>query len=194
MVILMLDFLVDEYMESVVAQLGERDIVSLQQIIKALCQSPDIDLSGDSELPKSDNQLTSLSSGTDYERSPDQPRDGSPRLLAAVSDAIGTYVRAMVRYPRIQNASLADRCSLKAELEIFLLSHIDQIQDNHRFRGQHSCSLDVVKRFQNPRTNHYVWSHTTAANHTSCAISLAFYICRLSWNSSRGGDVFHASH
>lgn len=180
MVILMLDFLVDEYMESVVAQLGERDIVSLQQIIKALCQSPDIDLSGDSALPRSDNQLTSLSSGTDYERSPDQPRNGNPRLLAAVSDVIGTYVRAMVRYPRIQNASLADRCSLKAELEIFLLSHIDQIQDNHRFRGQHSCSLDVVKRFQNPRTNHYVWSHTTAANHTSCAISLAFYICRLS--------------
>ena len=194
MVILMLDSLVDEYMESSVTQLGERDIVSLQQIIKALCQSPDIDLSGDSALPKSDNQLTSLSSGTDYERSPDQPRNGNPRLLAAVSDVIGTYVRAMVTYPRIQNASLADRCSLKAELEIFLLSHIDQIQDNHRFRGQHSYSLDVVKRFQNPRTNHYVWSHTTAVNHTSCAISLAFYICRLSWNSSRGGDVFHASH
>nr|ANM86663.1 putative ent-kaurene synthase [Cladonia uncialis subsp. uncialis] len=194
MVILMLDFLVDEYMESVVAQLGERDIVSLQQIIRALCRNPDIDLSRESALPHTDSQLTTPSSGLEYGLSPSQPRNGYSEPLAAVSDVISTYVRAMVRYPRIQNASLADRCSLKAELEIFLLSHIDQIQDNHHFRGQDSCSLDVVKRSQNPRTNHYGWSHTTAANHTSCAVSLAFYTCRLSWNSSSGGDVFYTSH
>ena len=194
MVILMLDFLVDEYLESVVAQLGEIDIVSLQQIIKALCRNPDIDLPGESALPQPDGQLTTLGNGTGYGMSPEQPRNGYPEPLAAVSDVISTYVRAMVRYPRIQDASLADRCSLKAELEIFLLSHIDQIKDNHRFRRQDSRSLNAVKRFQNPRTNHYVWSHTTAANHTSCAVSLAFYTCRLSWNSSRGGDLFYTSH
>ena len=194
MEILMLDFLVDEYMESVVAQLGERDIVSLKQSIRDLCRNPDIDLSGNSALLHSDIEPTSLSSGTEYDRSPEQPRNGYPKPLPAVSDVISTYVRAMVRHPRIQNSSSADRCSLKTELEIFLLSHVDQIQDNQRFRGQDTCSPEVVKRFQSPRTNHYVWSHNTAANHTSCAVSLAFYTCRLSWSSPRGGDVFNTSH
>ncbi len=194
MVISMLDFLVDEYMESVVAQLRESDIMSLQQIIRTLCRKPDIDSSEESAPPHQDSHLTSFSSGTENEISPGQPRNGYSEPLAAVSDVISTYVRAMAGYPRIQNASLADQRWLKAELETFLLSHIDQVQDNHRFRRQGYCSLDAVKRFQNPRTNHYVWSHTTAANHTSCAVSLAFYTCRLSWNSTRGVDVFYTSY
>lgn len=194
MVMTMLDFLVDEYMESVVAQLRENDTMSLQQIVRTLCLRPGTGSLGDSALPQQDSTLTSYSRGTRNEPSPGQPSNGYPGPLAAVCDVIGTYVKSVTENPRIQNASVADQRWLKAELETFLISHIEQIQDNQRFRRQNSCSLDAVKRFQNPRTNHYVWSHTTAANHTSCAVSLAFYTCRLSWNSTKGVDIFYTSY
>lgn len=194
MVISMLHFLVDEFVESVVVQLQESDIMSLQQTIKALCRKPDIDSCGESALPHQDGHLTLFSKGTENKMSPGQPGNGYPEPLAAVSEVISAYVRAMARHPRIQNASLADQCWLLAELETFLLSHVDQIQDSHRFRRQGSCSIDAVKRFQTRRTNHYVWSHTTAANHTSCAVSFAFYACRLGSDSNTGVDVFYTSY
>ena len=70
MLILMPDFLVDEYMESVVVQLRESDIMSLQQMIKALCQKSDIESCGKLALPHQDEDLTLLSSGTESTMAP----------------------------------------------------------------------------------------------------------------------------
>ena len=97
-------------------------------------------------------------------------------------------------HSRIQKASSADQTYLHAELETFLLAHIDQIQDNHRLHRQDPCSLDARKRFHTPRADHYVWSHTTAAHHTACAVSFAFFTCGLASDSSGGADLFPTNY
>lgn len=96
----------------------------------------------------------------------------------------------MAGHPRIQRASLADQSWLQAQLEAVPLSHLDQLQDHRRFQRQGSGSLDSIKYFQTPRTSHYIWSHPSAANHASCAVSFAFYSCRLASESGGGADPF----
>lgn len=46
----MLDFSGDEYMKSIVVRLRESDILSLQRIVRALCQMPDIGSSMKNDL------------------------------------------------------------------------------------------------------------------------------------------------
>ena len=194
MVISMLDFLVDEYVESVLVQLRERDIVLLQQMVRALCRKPDTESARETGLPHPDGHFAPSGSGTEHETSSEESTNGHSAQLTAVGGVINDYVRAMVGHSRIQKASSADQTYLHAELETFLLAHIDQIQDNHRLHRQDPCSLDATKRFHTPRANHYVWSHTTAAHHTACAFSFAFFTCRLASDSSGGADLFPTSY
>ena len=194
MVISMMDFLVDEYVESVLVQLRERDIVLLQQMVRALCRKPDTESARETGLPHPDGHFAPSGSGTEHEASSEESTKGHSAQLTAVGDVVNDYVRAMVGHSRIQKASSADQTYLHAELETFLLAHIDQIQDNHRLHRQGPCSLDARKRFHTPRANHYVWSHTTAAHHTACAVSFAFFTCGLASDWSGGADLFPTNY
>lgn len=194
MVISMQDFLVDEYMESEVVQLKESDIMLLQRHIKDLCRTPGIETPKETDLLHQDGHSASMSSGLGTKQCPGVSTLRYSEPLAAVEKVITRYVREMIGHPRIQKALLSDQRSLQVELEAFLLSHIDQIQDSQRFGSQESHSTATATPFQSPRTNHYVWSHTTAANHTSCAVSFAFYSCRLASDSNNGADLFPTSY
>ena len=76
MVISMLDFLVDEYVESVLEQLRERDLVLLQQIVRTLCRKPDTESTRETGLPHPDGHFAPSGSGTEHETSSEGlPRD-----------------------------------------------------------------------------------------------------------------------
>ena len=193
MLVSVLGYLVDEYMESVVSQLRDSDITLLQQTVRALCRKSDVITPEVVGPPHEDSRFV-YSNGTPEPGSlPEGLSNGYSEPLAAVIGMISSHVRALVEHPRIQKASPEDQSWLRAELELFLLAHIDQIQDNHRFQSQGSGSFDETHRFQTPRTNHYAWSHTTAAYNSAVPVSFAFYACRLASDSGTGVDLFPSS-
>lgn len=193
MEISVLGYLVDEYMEAVVAKIPDADIISLQHIIRALCRKADVGSPRETGLPHQNSNFTTLSIRTKHGTYPTQPTNKGSEQLAAVEKVISDYVKAITTHPRIQNASSADQTWLHSELTTLLLSHIDQLQSNRLFQSQEPSPHPAIKPFQNPPTSHYTWSHTTAASQTTCPLTFAFYTCHLASATNNGGDLFATS-
>lgn len=179
MVMSMLDFLVDEYMESTVAKLSEIGLHLLCSRIPALCKSAKTEASGKVD------QTVERSAHLNHQ----EKRFGP---ISAIETVLKNYIGKGLDHPRIQNASSQNKLSLQAELQTFLLSHLEKIHDNIQLRQQQPQPQpqDLTTCFLSPRSSHYVWSHTTAAYHTSCALSFNFYICLLKASSPRYSDFF----
>ncbi|KAI9878671.1 MAG: hypothetical protein M1830_010819 [Pleopsidium flavum] len=189
MVLSMLDCLVDEYMESVVALLSEDDLKSLREIIRVLCEEPGARKLQTRKLPHPEDDFTGLSN-KDWIHPTKVHVGGQFEHLPTVKAVLARYVKAIHDHIRVQHASSFDQLSLHAELRTFLLSHIVQIQDNARFSRQQFHCADVTTPFLTPRTSYYTWTHTTAAEHTSCHFSFAFYACLLGSSFGERADCF----
>ena len=180
MVMSMLDFLVDEYMESTVAKLSVTELNLLCIRISALCKGAKAKVDGKSDDP---TQTLEKSAHSNYQEESFGPTSG-------IETVFKDYIGKVLDHPRVQNVASQNRSSLQAELQTFLLSHLEQIHDNIHFRRQQPQPQDLATCFLSPRSSHYVWSHTTAAYHTSCALSFNFYICRLKASSHQYSKFF----
>ena len=180
MVMSMLDFLVDEYMESTVVKVSETELNSLCIRISALCKGAKAEVDGNSDDP---TQTVEKSAHLNYQEESFRPTSGIETVLK-------DYIWKVLNHPGIQNASWQNWSSLQAELRTFLLSHLEQIHDNIQLRRQQPQPQDLATCFLSTRGSHYMWSHTTAAYHTSCALSFNFYICRLKASSHQHSDFF----
>ncbi|KAI9868548.1 MAG: hypothetical protein M1830_005651 [Pleopsidium flavum] len=189
MVLSMLDSLVDEYMESVVALLSEDDLKSLREIIRVLCEEPGARKLQTRKLPHPEDDSTGLSNN-DWIHPTKVHVGGQSEHLPTVKAVLARYVKAIHDHTRVQHASSSDQLSLHAELRTFLLSHIVQIQDNARFSRQQFHCADATTPFLTSRTSYYTWSHTSAAEHTSCPFSFAFYACLLGSSFAERADCF----
>ena len=194
MVVSMLDYLVDEYMESVISNLTKSDLTLLQRRIETFCRASDARHHRTHCQVMSNGDVENSRNGNGYTHSLGDPVNNSSEPFSVVETVMGSYIGAMLGHPRIQGASAADQRWLQVELEAYLLAHIDQIRENGRLRAQKSGSSTTIVNFESPRTSHYEWSHTTAATHTSCALSFAFYICHLGSSSTRCADIFQTSY
>ena len=180
MVMSMLGFLVDEYMESTVAKISGIGLQLLRIRVPALCKGAKTEAGGKSHDPTQT-----------VERPAHLNRQAENfGLISAIEAVLKNYIGKVLDHPRIQNASAQSRFTLQAELQTFLLSHLEQIHDNIRLRRQQPQPQDLTTCFLSPRSSHYVWSHTTAAYHTSCALSFSFYICLLKASSPQYSDFF----
>ena len=180
MVMSMLDFLVDEYMESTVAKLPEIGLHLLRIRVPALCKYAKTEAGGKPHGP-----IQTVERPAHLNR---QEELFGP--ISAIETVLKNYIGKVLDHPRIQNASSQSRFALQAELQTFLLSHLEKIHDNDQLRRQQPQPQDLTTCFLSPRSSHYVWSHTTAAYHTSCALSFNFYICLLKASSPQYSDFF----
>lgn len=188
MVLTVCNFRVDEYMENVVVSFmhDESDLAKAKAVVRMLCTQGE---AGNSERRKdphealagpihgSDNNSDNI---TELEQCSD---------LVSFKAVIGYYVKALLYHVRIRQASPSDQYQLRIELQAFLLSHIDHIQDNARFS---KCNLLPAKTavFLNPCTSYYSWAHTTGAVSVSCPFSFAFFACLLGSSPLQRGDCF----
>ena len=193
-VVSMLDYLVDEYLESVVAILSERDLASVEQIVKCCCKSPDVKrgvkrsldhMNGDNGVSMNGNGEFKIAAVSD---------NGVSEDLVSIEKILASYVRAMLDHPQIQRATASDQAVLRIDLQTTLLSHIEHFRDNKRFSSQEPHHEHVATLFHTPRTSHYEWCHTTAAHSTASAPSFSFYICLLSDSSMQNSGVFRSSY
>jgi len=201
MVLTVCNFRMDEYMETAAAKFSRADLEGTKPIIADLFANDRPRLLQTQNLPDadSDNNLrdhgvilnASSFNGDDIPATAKKPEPNGVDVAAEASlkyvvsslvsfrAIIGHYVRSMLAYPLILDASPADRFNLRSLLATFLLSHIAQIEDNLRFSTQMSWSSSGTSIFASPRTTFHSWAHSTGADSVSCPFSFAFFTCLL---------------
>ncbi|KAF2967053.1 hypothetical protein GQX73_g6510 [Xylaria multiplex] len=175
MVISMLNYQADEYMESAIASLAEPSPQVLGRMIGT-------------EIRNSEPGLTTHSSfhsnPTVY--SPSQSDCGSPPQSPAfkhVVEVLFKYIRYVKRHPALLRSPEAAQLRVMQELEKFLLAHLAHNADNAQLREhQHSGGLTPVSCHD--QVPYYDWVRTTGANDTSCPYSFAFFCCLISSSGS----------
>ena len=197
MIISMLNYQADEYMEAVVGDKFADNLTPIKQVIHYLCETtstsnnetntseepngdkingtkkrPHPGCNGD-ELAKRHRPETNSTSET---RS---AANGSAYDLSEMSHILSQFINHILTHQHIARSSTHDRSTLLNELRSFLLAHITQIEDNSSFASQSPSprSLDQTSVFRTQNRPYFTWIHTTSAVHTSCPYSFAFVAC-----------------
>ena len=174
MVISMLNFQVDTYMESEITALRQEDMSSLISIIRTLCENPPTErheTAGKNVASNGIFQQPSIS---------DRSQSGRDQTLEEIKGVLFRFVGAVIDHPRVQMAAPNSCNALRTTMQTFLVSHIQQIEDNSRFRSQDPTPCGGFQVFRTPRTTYHTWSHTTAASHTAGPYSFSFFLCHTS--------------
>jgi hypothetical protein len=177
MLISMLNYQADEYMEAVVGKEFEDNMEPVKQIIRRLCG-------------QCDGSAAHVPSKRPYVEDNDQTPPGlltpqrtdsgqSVATLADVEHVLARFVKAVLGHKNLQEAGPFEQKLVREELSTFLLAHISQSEENGRFSCQ-GVSNEETLPFLNPQQSYYRWVHTTSADHTSCPYSFAFFSCLIS--------------
>ncbi len=180
MVLTLCNFRVDEYMETVVANIGDERFEQVKIATASLCSHEEKHRDRSGNIPHED--ATGEWEASD--RVVETYGAANSWSISAFNTVIGHYVGQMLGLSRIQQASSRDKKHLRSELRSFLLSHIAQIEDNGRFSIQEPQSNSRIAVFTSPRTSYYTWAHTVGANSVSCPFSFAFFCCLLGATTS----------
>ncbi|KAL9107341.1 MAG: hypothetical protein Q9187_008442 [Circinaria calcarea] len=182
MIISMLNYQADEYMEDVVAQLHEPGLEAVEKMVCRLCgvstqkqatngyHTRDATQSQDFELQDKDRDGVILTTETNG--------DTPGSCLSKIETCLSRFVNHVLEHPASLSAPSAVRSLLAFELSRFLLAHLAQIRDNFRFGAQAvTPTLSAPTFFSSPRTPYFEWVRTTSADHTSCPYSFVFFTC-----------------
>ena len=210
-VISMLNYQADEYMETVVAERPEQDLQSLRANISQFCQIQQCDAT--IEIPYAAKSIsyhsmaklatTNGSMGySDLKKSPSlMTKSGiidliPPSVAAADAEPIlHAFVTPFKTHPAVLRASTADRSALLHELETFLLAHITHNIDSRNRNSDRpatcSCPPGANHAIRSSPKSFYSWVRSTSADHTSCPYSFAFYVCLIAPRA--GADCFSSA-
>lgn len=102
----------------------------------------------------------------------------SPTIHDEVRRPLERYIKHLLQHDAVQQASSRDVHALRQELKRFLHAHVTQAADNARF------AKNTHQPFEDPNGNFFRWVHTTSADHTSCPSAFAFVSCLISFSFS----------
>ncbi|RYC57816.1 hypothetical protein CHU98_g8400 [Xylaria longipes] len=176
MVLSMLNYQVDEFMETFVERKLGGQLDSVETVIHHLCcyaqtraQTHDLD-----------NDLGVFSS------TGSEVVDGSD--LGLVESVLGRYVTHILTHPAVLDSHDHIKRWLAMELRTFLLAHIMQARDNIRLQAS-KCTQEAKSTPMAPgpglHRTFYNWVRSTSADHTSCPFSFVFFICLVSRHRER---------
>ena len=198
MVVSMLNYQVDEYMETAIDEGVATDLASVRSMISRICTSGENRSSVRkrivSELDGPDpSKRLKLDAGNDI------PAGFCTEEPSASLKELGGPLQKFVTYvltrPAVQGSSPTIKRQLRQALEAFLLAHVDQAEDNRRLAASkpptsfrsHSGSGSGGSNappaslqpgtFSCARSSYRDWVRGTSALHTSCAYSFAFFAC-----------------
>ena len=179
MLLSMLNYQVDEYMEAVIGVQYRDDLGSVRKTIKTLCEGE-----GQSSCVYYDHHMQS-SINLDFvvlkHSSKESINNHNNTSDLEVKSVLSRYVDYILRHPKVKNSPSATQLRLRQELAAFLLAHITQIEDNARQTRHDSvqnsgCPTSITA----PDRPYYNWVKTTSADHTSCPFSYTFFTCLIS--------------
>lgn len=192
MMISMLGYQTDEFIEAVAAPAFANDTQKLHNLINKIIDQQivaiepleaenmslqELDLSCSGRCDSFDPTLETLSKHNDV---------GSDKLAMQQSQntteaSLRHFVHYVLEHQYVRSASIQDQVTLWRELRAFLHAHVVQIADNATRLGGHSG------RTGRPFFN---WVRTTAADHVACAYSFTFACCLISALIGGGECVF----
>lgn len=176
MLISMLIYQVDEFMEAVVGQDLLHDLEWVKGLIGYCCRPTAEDVDSKRSLSKSsseDDHFDGTRKGN-IRSEKQKPSDAQNRNDVKISlEKFILYVR---QHPRVLNSSAWLQTWLVKELESFLLSHVAHIEDCQLFTKDAPVS-EQPSIFKHARASYYDWLRTTASNSTSCPFAFVFFLC-----------------
>ncbi|GAP88722.2 putative ent-kaurene synthase [Rosellinia necatrix] len=201
MVLSMLNYQADEYMESVVARLAAPSSRVLTTMIAAEIRTGEPPGPGATTTYPS-SSLRHPATFQPTVSSPARPGHGSPppppppaspeppaAAVSAVAEVLARYIGHVRRHPALQRSPPAARVRVMQELEKYLLAQMAHNADNARLRERrHDDDGDgvvVVGGWQD-QVPYYDWVRTTGADDTSCPYSFAFFCCLVSRGDGDG--------
>ncbi|KAK6950529.1 hypothetical protein Daesc_008857 [Daldinia eschscholtzii] len=178
----MLNYQVDEYMESVVARLDEPSSQLLGMIGTEIRHSKPL-------LPTNSSPQSVTFQPTVFSTS--QSDSGSPPRSLAFEDVVevlSKYIRHVKWHSALMKSPETAQLCVIQELQKFLLAHIAHNADNIKLR-KHQHDRGRASVDWHDQAPHYDWVHTTGANDMSCPFSFTFFRCL----SSTPGSHYLAS-
>ncbi|GME35455.1 ent-kaurene synthase [Neofusicoccum parvum] len=167
MVVSMLNYQADEFMEAVAAPAFAGDLGSLRAHIDRLFTNPrkrSFDVAnGVSDMRPSNGVGKRL--------------DNNDKLRP-----LSRFITHTLTHSAVAAASAHDAALVHRELRTFLLGHVDQAKADARFQATGCCS------YRSPTHSFFAWVRGPSADHTSCPYSFALMCALLSNGSSGGGS------
>lgn len=194
MVLSVLNFQADEYMEGVVERHFESSLDIIRTIIRQAFADFHLEESNTVSHGNGDNMnLASRQRGNCADLC------GEKHTFQDVASVLHSFMSHILCQEAVKSSPLYLRAKLGYDLEAFLLAHVAQAEDNNRFRAQ-SLSNDAnggavpakengengtaktqsvvpAVKYDTPGQSFYHWLHRTSAEHTSCPFSFVFFNC-----------------
>lgn len=180
MIISMLNYQVDEFLESVVGAYTAEEVNVVRNIIHRLChdeqhhrESPLPTLLG--EDPSSDEENSDIHPRRSEPTPPDSPKAGNANhTLAHTGHILYKFTRYILSHPAVAHSPVNTRRLLARELEIFLQAHLTDLVTSQQLH-QSLPYLHLPDQLAKPPSSYFTWVRTTSADHTSCPYSFHFF-------------------
>ena len=199
MTISLLNYQVDEFMESVVGEELGDNLEAIRNAVNKLFTSYHTESQSLCSIPTSkghhqnfpiaprvlkENSSSEGSQGLSsdlIDRNDSKAKSDDISLLNCIN-VIGQFVNYVMKYPTFNNSGESELNRLSHELKTFLMAHITQIEINREFIQQNRSSNDTSSKkevsgpllYKTTRLPFRSWVRTVAADHTSCPYSFVF--------------------
>ena len=194
MMIALLDYQLDEFMETVFSSAEQlKDLGAVKSIVRRLCKFPSHAETGmgDDQSSQTNGYVNGHVNGQVNGLIKGKPGGLSPEALEKVELVLSRCTSYILQHPTVLQSPEHVRRQLHSELTTCMLTHIDHDEDNARFAAQQqqqafagsSPSSSFSKAgtqiipFASPRGTYYSWVRTTSADNTHCPFTFLFFSC-----------------
>lgn len=194
--------LADGYMESIIAQLPQATLDTVEEIIRCICEKPNAEMDGRQKWPgaEGDNSeehkaiSVAFNGGkipeSDSEKQQGKSSGTSPKMfniadeitiVSSIKISLDRWAKYFLWHPQVRRSSPYDQEILRYELHAQIQSNLTQIRDSKQLSQQFGST-----RFLNPRTSFYRWVYTDGADNSFYPFMWAFHNCLVGGRSSSG--------
>ncbi|EPE31716.1 Terpenoid cyclase/Protein prenyltransferase [Glarea lozoyensis ATCC 20868] len=183
MVVSMLDYQVDGYMEFVLQEKFQDNLDALGLVIRDLFNGTSRKKSRPATQLFQGNNVSSHLHRDDIlgtaSNSPPVEADCRSYLngtFGDVSAVLNKLIIYVLQHPKVLACPLSLQNWLKIELKAFLLSHVQQMKDSAKLPSE-SSSIDESWGMKQDDATFFGWTHSTGGETTSCLFSFVFFLC-----------------
>ena len=184
MLLSLLNYQIDEYMESVVARLENVRLSALASSIQVLCNLDHVPMPSPELGPTLVLEAHESINGEKRRRS--KQTDGDARVCndqeASTVETFSKFIQHILQHPVVAQSPQRSKIELSMALFDFLIAHLKHNEDNAILREAGHAGAQGQ--------NYFKWVRGTASNDTSCPFSFSFFACLI---SNPGDYCLHGS-
>jgi hypothetical protein len=180
----LLNYQIDEFMESVVAELPTTALAALRSAVQDQCDLSSNSREGTADtghLTSNDEPARKRKKLEEEASSPHNTHHSQDKVLQIVRN----YISHFLQHPSVLQSPAIIRYQLSVELHNYLVAQITHNIDNVRFvhsrnRQRNDPTYVGYSSDDLSRSTFLKWVHSTGADDTSCPFAFLFFICLIS--------------